>query len=54
MTGIGNEFYILLDADLKEIALYSNEMIAQAIQNIRLGQVVLHPGYDGIFGSISF
>jgi len=51
---IGNEFYILLDARLELIAQYSNIGIAQSINAMRCGNVILSPGYDGIFGSINF
>jgi uncharacterized protein (TIGR00375 family) len=54
LEALGNEFYILLNAQLDEIAKYSNSGIAQAIHSIRTGAVVLQPGYDGVYGKISF
>ena len=50
---IGNEFYILLQAPIDEIAKCSTQEIAHFIQAIRQEQVLLKPGYDGIYGSIS-
>ena len=54
LGSIGNEFYILLDASFEDIAKYSNSEIAQSIDAMRQGNVILTPGYDGIFGSIKF
>ena len=51
---LGNEFYILLDADLNAIEQYSNLAIAQSIKAMRSGHVTLAPGYDGVYGSINF
>lgn len=49
---IGNEFHILLDADHASIAVAANEIIAQAIDRVRSGKLVITPGYDGIFGKV--
>jgi len=53
IKNIGSEFYILLHASTEEIKKYaSEELIARAIENMRAGNVVRAPGYDGIFGKI--
>lgn len=52
LAGIGNEFYILLDANLEDIAKFSTVEIAQSIYAIRQGNVSLTPGYDGVYGEI--
>jgi len=54
LNSLGNEFYILLQASVDEIAKYSTVEIAQSILAIRTSQVILQPGYDGIYGSINF
>jgi uncharacterized protein (TIGR00375 family) len=54
LAGIGNEFYILLDASLEDIAQFSTIDIAQSISAVRKGNVVLTPGYDGVYGTIKF
>ncbi len=54
LAGIGNEFYILLDANLEDIAKFSTVEIAQSINAMRQGNVTLTPGYDGVYGSIQF
>jgi len=51
---LGNEFYILLDANLDTIAQHSSVEIAQSIDAMRKGDVVLTPGYDGVYGTIKF
>lgn len=48
----GNEFGILLDADIKEIAKRTMPAIAEGIDKMRMGKVLLTPGYDGEYGKI--
>lgn len=52
LAGIGNEFHILLNAAIEDIARHSNVEIAQLIFAIRSGNVQLTPGYDGVYGSL--
>lgn len=47
---IGNEFHILLDASRSDIAAIVSDHIAEAIFRVRSGDVLITPGYDGIFG----
>lgn len=54
LSHLGNEFYILLQASVDEIARCSTIQIAQSIFAVRTGKIVLQPGYDGIYGSIKF
>ncbi len=50
---IGSEFYILLHATSEELENnISDARIASAIKNMRSGKVKVHPGYDGIFGTV--
>lgn len=46
------EFEILLDLKRDEISAISNELISEAIERVRAGQVEARPGYDGEFGVI--
>jgi PHP family Zn ribbon phosphoesterase len=46
------EFSILLDADLKEITQISTAEIADGIKKVRRGDIVIDPGYDGVFGVV--
>lgn len=49
---LGNEFHILLDAELKDIEKASSGLIAEAISRMRKGKISINPGYDGEFGTI--
>ncbi len=49
---LGNEFFILLHAEAHAIAETSTPMIAEAIARVRAGRVAIHPGYDGVFGTV--
>lgn len=51
---IGNEFYILLEADLKEIEKVSGKKISEAIKKVRENKIFIEPGYDGKFGIVKF
>jgi len=52
VTGIGNEVKILVDADIKDIARYSNPAVAEAIELFREGKVRIIPGGGGRYGII--
>lgn len=54
LQAVGSEFYILLQASLDEIAQATTQEIAQAVLQIRNGNVAINPGYDGIYGKINF
>lgn len=49
ISEFGSELNILLNVDLKKI---TPPLLAQAIDNVRQGQLVISPGYDGIYGQI--
>ncbi|GFO70218.1 helicase UvrD [Geomonas limicola] len=49
---LGSEFYVLLKAPLAEIERVSPQL-ARAIAAARSGQVLIDPGYDGRFGTVS-
>jgi len=49
---IGNEFHILLDADIQSIETVAGLRIAEAIGRVRSGKLSITPGYDGIFGKV--
>lgn len=49
---IGNEFSILMDAPLSEIATASSPRLADAMAKMRSGDVSIAPGYDGEFGKV--
>ncbi|MBP7854590.1 hypothetical protein KAZ82_01480 [Candidatus Babeliales bacterium] len=51
---VGNEFYVLLSASQDIIAQASNANIAQSIVRVRTGDVLIQPGYDGVYGTVQF
>lgn len=52
MIELKTEFEILLDLSRDEISAISNELISEAIERVRAGQVKSRPGYDGEFGIV--
>jgi uncharacterized protein (TIGR00375 family) len=50
---LGNEFSILLDVPQSDLDIATSTAIAEAISNMRSGNVKLEPGFDGLFGSIA-
>jgi uncharacterized protein (TIGR00375 family) len=48
----GNEFHILLDADIEAIAAVSSPLIAEGVRRVRVGELHIDPGYDGVFGKV--
>jgi len=50
-NNLGSEFHILLDEDLKNIE-EQNFMLSIAINKMRRGDIVVKPGYDGVFGEV--
>lgn len=52
IEALGNEFHILLHADLKKIEQVSTKQIAEAIDRVRTGHIYIKPGYDGEFGVV--
>ncbi|MBU1895272.1 endonuclease Q family protein [Patescibacteria group bacterium] len=49
---LGNEFHILLNSSLPDIVTASSDQIADAIDRVRKGNIVVRPGYDGEFGVV--
>lgn len=47
-----NEFNILLDAPLEEIAKITTPEITEGIKRVREGRLEIEPGYDGEFGKV--
>jgi uncharacterized protein (TIGR00375 family) len=48
----GSEFKILLNAEEKELVEKLPEKIAKAIIRVRKGELIIEPGYDGVYGTI--
>lgn len=49
---LADEFTVLLDSSLEEICAHTDSQLAEAIDRMRRGEIVIQPGYDGIFGTV--
>ena len=49
---LGGEFGVLLKAPLNKIRETSGEKVAEGIKRVRSGEIVVEPGYDGVFGKV--
>ncbi len=47
-----NEFNVLLKTNLEEIKRVGGERLAEGIKKVRGGEIVVNPGYDGVFGVV--
>lgn len=54
LAAVGNEFFVLLAAPIEQIAQAATPRIAQAIAKLRAGDVMIAPGYDGVYGQVEF
>ncbi len=52
ISGLGNEFSILMDAPITEITQTSSQLIGVAINRMRSGNIHVAPGYDGEYGKV--
>jgi len=48
----GGEFAVLLKTDTGDIEKISGPKVAEAIHKVRTGEIVVDPGYDGVFGVV--
>lgn len=49
---VGNEFHVLLDADLDAISACASAEVVEAIRHARAGELDISPGYDGEYGTV--
>lgn len=49
---VGTEFSILLQAPLEAVARVAGERVAEGVRRVRRGELVIDPGYDGVFGVV--
>jgi len=52
MKAFGDEFTILMHASIPDIGRVASPEIADGIKKARLGDIVIDPGYDGVFGVV--
>lgn len=50
----GNEYAVLIDASVEELAQVIDPKIAEAIVRVRAGEARVTPGYDGVYGQLVF
>jgi uncharacterized protein (TIGR00375 family) len=47
-----SEFKILLETKISDIERIAGEKVAEGIAKVRSGDIVIEPGYDGVFGKV--
>jgi uncharacterized protein (TIGR00375 family) len=52
VQGLGNEFAVLMDVPLDEVARHTRPRVVEALRRMREGLIEIKPGYDGTFGEI--
>lgn len=52
ISSLGSEFKILLSTASSEIKKAAGERVAEGILRVRSGDIVIEPGYDGVFGKV--
>jgi uncharacterized protein (TIGR00375 family) len=52
LKGLGNEFRILIESSLSDIASVGSPMLSEAISRMRSGNVHIAPGFDGEYGKV--
>lgn len=52
IASLGNEFKILLATDINEIEKAAGPKVSAAVGLVRSGDIVIEPGYDGVFGKV--
>ena len=52
VSEIGGELRALTQAEEDELVSVAGEGLAQLVMRARRGQVVVEPGYDGVYGKV--
>ena len=50
---LGSELHILTAAAIGDIEAVGGERIAEGVERVRKGDIVIEPGYDGVYGKVS-
>lgn len=52
IISLGSEFKVLLESSLEDIQKVAGLKVAEGIKKVRSGDIVIEPGYDGVFGKV--
>lgn len=52
VIALGSEIEVLTTASIAQIANISGERIAEGVQKVRIGDLVIDPGFDGVYGVV--
>ncbi len=52
INSIGSEFKILLKTPIEDLEQVADPRVVEGIEKVRSGDIVIEPGYDGIFGKV--
>ncbi len=47
-----SELCVLLKANIKDIAKVAGQKVAEGVQKVRNADIVIQPGYDGVYGAV--
>jgi uncharacterized protein (TIGR00375 family) len=53
INSFGGEFKVLLETEIGNIQKLAGGKVGEAIGRVRGGDIVVNPGYDGVFGEVS-
>ena len=52
IQGLGNEFSVLMESPIADIQRVSTQLVGEAVERMRSGNVHVVPGYDGEYGKV--
>ena len=52
INSFSNEFEILLKTNLTDLKRITTDRVVEGVKRVRSGDIVIDPGYDGVFGKV--
>jgi PHP family Zn ribbon phosphoesterase len=49
---VESELFVLLKAPIEQISKIAGEKVAEGVEKVRTGSIVIQPGYDGVYGVV--